>query len=584
MCGIIGASHSYTATTHKALATFAYRGPDAKGSFQTKDLALAHARLSIIDPDPRSNQPFFDARRELAIVYNGEIYNYRELRTELERVHRVTFRTSSDTEVLVEGYRVWGKELLGRLRGMFAFAMYDARTHSVLLARDHAGVKPLYYSTEYGGLVFASELKGVVAMLRAEGCSLDIDRDAVKSYPVLGYIPSPHTLVLGIRKLERSTWLLYDLNTKQVTSGSWRPVTQDITTKTELEEAIRRSILEHCIADVPVGTFFSGGVDSSLITSVLHEAGKNLEAFSINVHGRSADEPYFRAIAQHLGVKTQIAEFGTDEFEGIYDYVLSRMDDPIADPSIFPTTFVAQLAAKSVKVVLSGEGADELFLGYSRGARLAHFKGSNFIPGLWNPAFLKTPAFKGKNRIFKEFAALAGDAAGYYLLQASPGRDLASSEAWQQTWRDLAAGEPPWYDRDWYLQHMLFRKLDMATSYASIEGRVPLVGTEIWNTAPHFLNENLKDGQTKAVLKDMLARYVPRELIDRPKAGFGIPISSLLRTSTALRADIEPAISFARELGLLTRSHDEDLLLKRYPDYLFGLVTLYRSLKNLGLT
>lgn len=583
MCGIIGATKSSEEAIQKSLATFTYRGPDAQHFFSDAEISLGHARLSIIDLDSRADQPFFDEQKEIGMVYNGEIYNYKELRLELERDHQIEFRTTSDTEVLVYAYRVWGVSMLPKLRGMFAFGIYDTRTHTVFLARDHAGIKPLYYSLADNRLLFASELKGVVSLMRQEGMLVQIDQSALAQYPVLGYIPSPQTMVQSVKKLERGSWLLYDLPTTEVEMGDWKPETKTVTSPQELEEAVRRSVLEHCIADVPVGAFFSGGIDSSLIVALLHEAGMDLETFSIHVAGRDADEPYFREIAKHLGVKAQVAEFGVKEFDEIYDDVVSRIDDPIADTSIFPSAFVARLAAKKVKVVLSGEGGDELFLGYPRAQELAILRGATHGSGILDTLFLYTPSFPGKNKLFTKGASLLGLPASYYLSAVSPARDLSSLSGWKDVQRDLMKGDPLWFDRDWYLENMLLRKTDGATSYASIEGRVPLLGAELWNAAPSFVSENMKQGGSKEILKGMLSRYIPRELIDRPKAGFGLDIEMLFRDSKHLRSDLHEAIKTLNAMGFPVNKRHEKLIVARYPVYGFGLVVLHHSLKNLGI-
>lgn len=581
MCGIIGATHSSEKAVRDSLASFAYRGPDARKYFSDSNIALGHARLSVIDLDARADQPFFDEQKEIAIVYNGEIYNFQELRVELEHTHGITFRTSSDTEVLVYGYRIWGEALLPKLRGMFAFALYDMRSHTVFLARDHAGIKPLYYSVEQDRLLFASELKGLVALMRETNVPVEINTQAFEWYPVLGYIPSPHTLVKGCMKLERGSWLRYDLYTNKIEQGKWTPGARHISSVSEMQEALRRSVLEHCIADVPVGTFFSGGIDSSLISAILHEAGMNLKTYSIRVAGRPADEPYFRDIAKHLGVEARVAEFGLKEFDETYEDILSRVDDPIADTALFPTTFVARLAAKEVKVVLTGEGGDELFLGYPRMRTLAALHGSR--SNLFDEVFLFTPSFPGKNKLFSKIAYLFGLPIPYYLLATSPGRDFVSARGLRTVGRAFAKGESLWYDRDWYLENMLLRKTDMATSYASIEGRVPLLGAELWNAAPAFVEENMKNSGAKNILKDMLMQYVPRELIDRPKAGFGLDIENLFRESKFLGPDLHAALTALRPFGFKKEAIQEARIKARYPVYGFGLILLHHSLKNLKL-
>lgn len=579
MCGIIGAQGATEIQIRKALETFSYRGPDAQG-FLAGECAMGHLRLSIIDLDPRSNQPMLDATNNYAIVFNGEIYNYKEIRSELERRRGVSFRTSSDTEVLLEGYKTWGKALLPKLRGMFAFAIYDQASRAVFLARDHAGIKPLYYSYN-GGLVFASELKGVVSLMHSRGTRPAIDQSSLSLYKAFGYIPTPHTLVQGVQKLERGTWLLYDLASNASEYGAWHPETSVVFGVDELENVVRESILEHTVADVPVGLFFSGGIDSSVLAMVLQEAGMQLETFSLAVDGRDADAPYFNAIAKELGVKAHVARFGSQETAAMYDFVFSRMDDPIADSSILPTSYVAQMAKKHVTVVLSGEGGDELFQGYPRQETIAAMNGSSREKNILDVLMQNSPSFIGKRRLLLVLAKIAHDPAFFYLLTTSLAQDLLDKDSWARARSMLSQTNSLWFDRDWYLENMLLRKGDMATMYSSLEGRVPLLGAQVWNAAPQFVRENLEHG-TKTVLREMLKRRLPAELIDRPKSGFGISTRQFFTDYAQARDDLSAALRAFEDYGFPPLQKQE-MLMERYPAYAFGIIALYRSLKNLEL-
>lgn len=579
MCGIIGGQGVTEAQIGKALDTFGYRGPDARG-YSPGACAFGHARLSIIDLDPRSNQPMMDASGNYAIVFNGEIYNYRELRAELQREHGVRFRTESDTEVLLEGYRRWGKDLLPKLRGMFAFAIRDDAAQTVFLARDHAGIKPLYCSLE-GGLTFASELKGVVSLMRARGLVPQIDEVGLSLYRAFGYVPSPNTPVMGVKKLPRSAWLSYDLASQKTQQGTWSPQTNEVTSAEELEAVVRESILEHTIADVPVGLFFSGGIDSSVLALVLQEAGMNLETFSVAVEGRDADAPYFERIAKELGVKAHSARFGRKESTEMYDFVFSRMDDPIADPSILPTAYVSKLARDRVTVVLSGEGGDELFQGYPRQEAVEAMRGVSKKTSTLDTIMRLVPDVPGKRRGLLSLSERLHDPVFFYLLTISLAQNQLDAKTWSEARCLLAQGNPLWFDRDWYLENMLLRKADMATMYSSIEGRVPLLGAQVWNAAPGFVRENLTGG-TKIVLREMLKKRLPKELVDRPKSGFGISTHRLFAEFFPVREDLVAALRALEGYGFPTPSQQE-MLMTRYPAYAFGIVALYRSLKNLRL-
>ena len=580
MCGIIGATGLDEHEIGCAIDGFAYRGPDARGAATIGNMVFGHERLSIIDLDPRSNQPLFDTSRAYSIVFNGEIYNYKEIREELRRDYGATFRTESDTEVLLAGYMQWGKEMLPKLRGMFAFAIHDGRTGKVFLARDHAGIKPLYYTLE-GGLAFASELKGVVSIMRSRGNAVAIDRESLGLYRSFGYIPTPHTLISGVHKLTRGSWLIYDLGTKNAETGGWSPETKEVTQISELEEAVRESIIEHTIADVPVGLFFSGGIDSSIIALVLQEAGMHLETFSISVEGREADEPYFKEIAKHLDISAHVAQFGIKEAGDIYDHVFSKMDDPIADSSILPTAYVSKLAREHVTVVLSGEGGDELFQGYPRQEAIAAMNGTPTVKGVLDAFTFATPSFPGKRRVLLALAERMRDPVFFYLLTTSLAQDQLDSDSWAKAREMLASTDPLWLDRDWYLENMLLRKSDMATMYSSLEGRVPLLGAQVWNAAPRFVKENLSCG-TKTILRDMLKKCLPARLVDRPKSGFSVSTKRLFSEYEPARADLARALAVLQKYGFPAPAH-QDMIMQRYPSYAFGIVALYRGLKNLSL-
>lgn len=579
MCGIIGQTRGKEDAVREAMQSFSYRGPDAQGSWTDASVALGHLRLSIIDPEERSNQPFFDEHKELGIVFNGEIYNYRELRDELKRVHGVSLRTDSDTEVLLYGYKIWGEALLPRLRGMFAFAIYDARSHNLFLARDHAGIKPLYYAFAGGNLFFASECKGVVALLRTSGVPVSASEEAVGLYLAFGYVPSPLTLCAQVKKVPRSSWLRFDITAGTAIEGVWAPATASVTGVEDFEAAVRASVVEHTIADVPVGVFFSGGIDSSVIALVLRDAGINLSTYSVRVEGRSSDESYFKEIAERLGIKAHVINFDLPEFEEMFEHVLSRMDDPIADPSIFPTALVSRHAAQDVKVVLSGEGGDELFCGYPRALAIARMHAQPERLGVLDVLTLHTPAVRGKRATLASLALRAHAPVFYYLTQASLAFGATPSSAWHRAHELLARGDVSWLDRDWYLENMLLRKTDMATMYASLEGRVPLLGAQLWAHAPAFYEQNAQ-GDGKLLLRAMLKKVLPPELIERPKSGFGIPLPHLRDRSTRFKHAEAEAL---KVLGVLPHTAAACRAARHNAWLSYGLIALHCSLKNIGL-
>ncbi len=585
MCGIFGINEKNEPLVDAAAACIRHRGPDSYGKWIGESFSFGFDRLAIIDLDQRANQPMWDDARELAVVFNGEIYNFKELKSELEKEFQ--FRTTSDTEVLLYGYKKYGPAFAERLRGMFAYAIYDSKKNRVVLFRDHAGIKPLLYYFKDGIFLFGSEMKAVMRALSQKQIAPTLDRDAIQSYFGLGYILSPATMYKHVRKVPRGSYLEFDIAKKQIVAVEhFKSPGAKAKSDDELFTIIEQSILDHLIADVPVGLFFSGGTDSSLIASILHAHKVDLETFSIGVEGRDTDRKYFSEISETLGIKAHAFDFTPAEFNAVYEPVMNKVDEPCADISIFPTYFVSQKAAERVKVVLSGEGGDELFFGYARQRALARLRGARCRASLTlvEQLFLRTPTFKGKNFVFEKIFTLLRQPVSAYLLFMSPSRDLTNPAAWAAAKKSLVeqANEPLYFDRDLYLENDLLRKTDFATSLNSIEGRVPLLDPRIIAAAPAFASEYKPSAPSKPVLKRLLARFLPKELVYRPKSGFGIPLLRMLPHSEALRRDLDLAIAYLQKERLLyaTLPRTREELVARYPNLCFAMISLYRALTN----
>lgn len=580
MCAIIGASGRNSPALKAAAQTIRYRGPDATEFYESDAFSLGHHRLSIIDLDPRANQPMANERGNIRIVFNGEIYNFKELRSELEFVR--PFHTTSDTEVILRGYEKWGIDVVKKLKGMFALAILDEAKRKVFLARDHAGIKPLYYYQNGGELVFASEVKAVAKYLREIGKPLEIDREAVGLFLAFGYVPAPQTILKHILRLPAATIAEFDLVSHSFLLSPFDTEVRHVL-PAELETLVEEKILKHLVADVPIGLFFSGGTDSSLIAAVLHKHNADLSTWSIRLPGKQ-DAKAFEGISAQLNLKSQIAEFGPKELDAVFEEVLSRLDEPLADNSIFPTYFVSKLAAKKVKIVLSGEGGDEYFLGYPRMRVLGGLRRVSAKLGLVDRLFYVTPDFPGKNRFFLMLFEKAGDAVGYYLLAMSPGRNLVPKEVWAEARRIVADVQDPLsFDAKLYLENDLLRKTDLATMYNSIEGRVPFLDPDVIALARRISPvEHFADGTTKAVLKHMLARLVPREFVYRGKSGFGMDLRHFWTASEKLGPALQEAeASLARHGVILPLEAGWAQYTERYPNFVFGLITLARSIDNL---
>lgn len=585
MCGIIGGIHARPDSLERAAEVFAYRGPDSTHFFDDGNVQLGHHRLSIIDTSSAADQPFWDAAGEIGIVFNGEIYNFRDIRAELAAEYE--FRTQSDTEVVVYAFKKWGVECAQRFRGMFACAVYDRRVDKLYLLRDHAGIKPLYYAEKNGAFLFSSELKGITRYVRETGQQLVRDARSIELYAVLGYVPSPHTLYQGIHKLPKMSWAEVDCSTPIPTVHTERYHLEPsrLQSQDELAELIERRTLEHLEADVPVGLFFSGGTDSSLLATILHKHDINLKTYSVRMEKKQEDEAYFTAIADRLSVEPHVVDFGVPEFDEVYPLITQRIDEPMFDNSLFPTFYLAREAAKEVKVVLSGEGGDELFLGYGRQAKLAHLQAKREGITWLDKLYKYTPSFPAKNALFEHLFLSAGQALSYYLVCMSPAKDRSTAHAWATAKQALEQTlvEPTGLDREWYLENDLLKKLDMATSFASIEGRVPLLDKDIFQAAQRYSAEqHLEGGVAKSLLKQLLARFLPKELVYRGKSGFGMDMRTYFSRSAYLYKDLLKAAQYLHEEGVIknTVCADPSMYIRRYPNYCLSLVLLYHSLQN----
>lgn len=582
MCGLIGINEKNKELVNKAAMTFSYRGPDATCFFEDNFVTLGHHRLSIIDVDSRSNQPMSDSKGSVEVVFNGEIYNFLDIKNQLSS--KYVFNTSSDTEVIIYGYKEWGADVFSKLQGMFAIAIYDKEKGKIVIGRDHQGIKPLYYFIDQGLFIFSSEIKGITSILKDKKIDLILDQKSIDLYFALGYIPSPYTLYEKIKKLSPANYLEFDLQSNNFNIRGYQPDFKKITDIKDFYQLIDRKVLDHLIADVPVGVFFSGGTDSSLITAILHANKIDLETFSIRLSYKTQDDKYFTTIGNHLNLKKNVYDFGVEELDDIYEEVMSRLDEPTYDNSIFPTYFVSKQASKKVKVVLSGEGGDEFFYGYPRSLVLSRLNSKVDYKITWlDRLFLLLPEFKSKNHWFQKIFALVGQPLSYYLLQMSPSRDKASLIVWK-TFKDecfVRKLKPLDLDKTFYLEGDLLRKTDLATSYVSIEGRVPLLDVDIIKNADNFEDLKLKSGELKFFLKEKLLEYLPSDMVFRTKSGFGIDMVYLFEHSKYLKRDLEKSLMFFKSKNDIKIPTVDLKDVNKYPHLCFAIISLYRSLNNL---
>lgn len=540
MCGIVFAAGDLErAELEKLTERLRHRGPDAGGHFTEAGVSLGHRRLSVLDLSSAANQPFRSRCGRYVVAYNGELYNYRELAAR----HGLACRTTSDTEVLVEGFARLGPRFLAELEGMFAFAIYDREEGVSYLARDRLGIKPLFYSRSAA----ASELPALPGLGQRP-----LDQQALLLYFHLGYIPAPLTVYAGVRKFPAGCWAVlrhgeWELHRYWEPTVADSPLTDEEEALARLRSLLQASVGAHLASDVPFGTFLSGGVDSSLVTALARQAGaRPLQTFSISMTGSPHDEaPYARRVARHLGTEHHEFAFTEREALELLPELPGVYAEPYGDSSAAPTMLLARQARQHVTVTLSGDGGDELFLGYGAyvwARRLAHPLVRLLQPlaapllALGSERFRRVaelvrpvPAAELRQHIFSqeqyyfarhELPALAPGLAGDTLLPpAEPlGRRLDPAEA------------QALFDLRYYLPDDLLTKVDRATMRYGMETRVPLLDHRVVELALNLHPRlKLRGRHGKYLLKRLLEEHLPRELVHRRKWGFNIPLARWLR-------------------------------------------------------
>lgn len=543
MCGIAGYWQSndfFGEAQLKAMAmSMAHRGPDNQGTFSSPIAGLAHRRLSIIDLSDKANQPFYSADGRYVMVYNGEVYNFKELAAQFQ----IETRTNSDTEVILELFAKRGIEFPNLLNGMFAIAIYDTHEERLFLFRDRAGIKPLFYYHDNNNLAFASELKALQKVIPKQ--NLSINKKAISSFLHLGFIPAPETIYNEIFKLKPGHLILLDKDGLRI--QQWWDIEKKIQTKRitqekellqRLDGAISNAVKIRLISDVPVGTFLSGGVDSSLVTAMAakHFNGK-LKTFTIGFEHTKHNEAEFAAkIANHIGTDHHLL-FATDnEAKELLPDIISQYDEPFADTSAIPTMLVSRLAKKEVTVTLSGDGGDELFMGYGshiwakrlsqnstkatqEALRLALRMGNNRHRRV---AHLLEKSENSQSHIFSQEQYMFSQKEIEKIL-IEPHKVF--SEVDFKNINLKPEEKQALFDFKYYLPDDLLTKVDRASMKYGLETRVPLLDYRVielaFNTHP-ALRLNKKNG--KYILKKLLYQYLPEEYFDRPKQGFSVPL------------------------------------------------------------
>jgi len=604
MCGVSGflaraALPGDTAETRlwAMIATLRHRGPDDEGVWTDGRAGIAHARLSIIDPSPAAHQPMASADGAVWITYNGEVYNFAEIRQELDALG-YPFRSRSDTEVIVNGWHAWGPKIFTRLRGMFALAIWDRRSQSLILARDRLGKKPLYYAATTTAFLFGSEIK---ALLTWPGVPRTADPSAIDRYLTLGYVPAPDAAFAGIRKLPAAHYLVVEARADKNLGAPelvryWRLPEPRATRRHRRTSDLKRELVGHLeeavrlrlISDVPLGAFLSGGVDSSAVVATMARVGGGtVKTFSIGFSAKEYDETrYARMVAER---------YATDHRELVVEpdavAVLPRLvwhyGEPFADPSAVPTYYVSKLARQEVTVALNGDGGDECFLGYRRYKAMRYVSWLDGMPS-WSRAELarllglapltaqqrfKIPRIRGVLQAPKQRPGRR------YAFTLAPFTDEDKEDCYSWAMRDqlgrsaldllepyfaeadsLVAGAN-WADIHTYLPDDLMVKVDVASMAHGLEARSPLLDHVLMEWAVGLPEEvKMARGVTKALFKSAMEPYLPAELLYRPKMGFSCPVDHWFRNEIKELAYDTLLSQSARQRGLFRPDYVQRLL------------------------
>lgn len=551
MCGIFGTTLRYSRKVieHK-LELMNFRGPDHTGikEFDVSSdmkLTLGHVRLSILDLDSRSNQPFV-YNEDISIVFNGEVYNYKELKSQY--LSDVTLRTTSDTEVICAMYEKFGADCVNYLNGMFAYVIYDSKNKVLVGARDRLGKKPFYYWHSSQGLEFASQLKVI-----QYGHHFEVDELSRQFYVLQGYIPDPYCILKGVNKLRAGQQFIYDLTKNKIEVSSYWNIfdnTCGFTVPRSFEEAkdtvrdlLFDSVKMRLRADVPVGIFLSGGIDSSLTSAIVSKINTNICAYTIGFDNPRYDESrYAQAVAKSLDIPINVSMCVGSDQQQIFDDYINYFDEPFCDPSMIPSSLVAQKAREDVTVVLGGDGGDELFFGYSKyeyiKARLHQYQKPYWLRKLASPYFLLKKGHRDMvyatqrdyADVYRSEGIFVYDFGGaekfdrLLLAKQLPDRDIFKKERGILAYSD--------YDMKFFM-NAVNQKVDRATMRCSLELRNPIMDYRIaeYSRLIPFEYMYTQDLKLKSILKSILYDIVPRELLDREKQGFMPPTNDWFRGS-----------------------------------------------------
>jgi asparagine synthase (glutamine-hydrolysing) len=628
MCRIVGIWDFNRGSTAEMLNrmrdSLHHGGPDSADSYFSShtQLMLGHRRLSIIDLSEAGRQPMHYG--DFTVVFNGEIYNYQEIADALKSLG-CAFKTGSDTEVLLQAFTVWGKDAVSKFRGMFAFALWDEKNRKLLLCRDRLGVKPLYWYFKDGLFIFASEIKAIQQHPKFDRT---ISADGVSLYLQQGYIQAPFSIYENLHKLDPGSFLEIDENVQIKISKYWDAA--DVYKNTEtakgneieltdrLENLLKDSFRLRMVADVPVGMFLSGGIDSSTVAAILQsESQRKIKSFTIGFENKEYNEAqHAKAIAAHLGTEHHELYCSEKDFEEILELLPDIYDEPFGDSSGIPTYIVSRMAKNEVKVSLSADGGDELFGGYTKYEAVKNYypkikklpyplrKLAAGVSGAVNPLWLEKnaaqlPILKNYKNIANKFPKLrnalkAKDLSDFFnrsstyiskeeQLKLFPHyAERFETEVLPQ--QDRLISYLGMIDLKTYLEGDIMTKVDRATMQLALEGREPMLDHKLVEFALSLPDDmKIRGNSTKYLLRQVLYRYIPKELMERPKQGFSIPIQQWLLGK--LRPELEKMTLdkiFAERFGLnqqeLQKIVRAFLAQKKFinPHFIWFLFVLYR--------
>jgi len=590
MCGICGVLNKEKGGVDQKLVKemneeIEHRGPDQHGYYFDDNIGLGHRRLSIIDLSERGRQPMKNEQGDVWITLNGEVYNYKEIKEELEKKHR--FYSNTDTETIIHAYEEYGDDFIRHIQGMFAFALWDSKNKKLILARDRIGKKPLYYYEDNKRIMFSSEIKSIV---RDKSIKKEMDYQALSNFLGMKYVPAPRTMFKNIKKLPPASMLIHHEGRTAIKEYWELPLTKEKIRgdKKEIKKLVKEAIRKRLMSDVPLGVFLSGGIDSSITVGLLKDmVEKPIKTFSVGFNHPTDETKYARIIAE---------KFGTDHHEMIIEAdmiknlpkIVWHLDEPLADPATLPTYLMSKETKKYVTVVLSGEGGDETFCGYKRyNQMLSLLKNRKYIPAgiskVSKAITSVTPHFKNKKYLefLEEATPIIKDDVKLYcrlhhwILQEEKNRIL--KEEIKQKIPNLNEEEGivrryftnnlemvdkmTNFDFKIWLPDDIMMKVDKTSMAHALEVRTPFLDTELVTYGLKLENESRLG---KNILKEAVADILPKEILNRKKHGFNVPIYDWF--STDLKSKTSEMIEYLERERIFNKTYMNKVLekCKRY--------------------